>query len=70
MVAKNFKEAFQKSIRSLEIKRYGLGGVKDFNTLSLERLKERLAQPSSERIFPIYGALRKVATVEELYQQT
>ncbi|MEE9499886.1 MAG: carbamoyl-phosphate synthase large subunit, partial [Candidatus Omnitrophota bacterium] len=69
-IGKTFKEAFQKSIRSLEIKRYGLGGAKDFKTLSLERLKERLATPSSERIFIMYEALRKGATVEELYKLT
>ena len=69
-IARNFKEAFQKSIRSLEIKRYGLGGAKDFNSLSLESLKERLAGPTSERVFLMYEALRKGADVEELYQLT
>ncbi|MBL7084598.1 MAG: carbamoyl-phosphate synthase large subunit [Candidatus Omnitrophica bacterium] len=69
-IAKNFKEAFQKAIRSLEIKRYGLGGAKDFKSLSLDRLKEKLAQPSSERVFLMYEALRKGISVEELYQLT
>ena len=69
-IAKNFKEAFQKSIRSLEIKRYGLGGAKDFKTLSLEKLQEKLAVPSSERVFLLYEGLRKGAGVEELYQLT
>jgi carbamoyl-phosphate synthase large subunit len=69
-IGKTFKEAFQKAIRSLETKRYGLGGAKNFKTLSLERLKERLAYPSSERIFLVYEALRKGMDVEELYQLT
>lgn len=69
-IAKNFKEAFQKAIRSLEIKRYGLGGAKNFKELSLEQLKEKLAQPSSERVFIMYEALRKGADVEEFYQLT
>ncbi|MCK4809791.1 MAG: carbamoyl-phosphate synthase large subunit [Candidatus Omnitrophica bacterium] len=69
-IAKTFKESFQKSIRSLEIKRYGLGGAKDFKTLSLRKLKEKLAQPSSERIFILYEALRKGISVEEAYQIT
>jgi len=69
-IGKTFKEAFQKSIRSLEIKRYGLGGAKDFKSLPLEKLKQKLAQPSSERIFLIYEALRKGMSVEELYQTT
>ncbi|MBU4304940.1 MAG: carbamoyl-phosphate synthase large subunit [Candidatus Omnitrophica bacterium] len=69
-IGKTFKEAFQKAIRSLEIKRYGLGWAKNFAALSLEILKERLALPSSERVFLMYEALRKGITVEELYQMT
>ncbi|MFH1562306.1 MAG: carbamoyl-phosphate synthase large subunit [Nitrospirota bacterium] len=68
-IGKTFKEAFQKSIRSLEIKRYGLGVAK-FQELSLKQLKERLVDPSSERIFLMYEALRKGITVEELYRMT
>ena len=69
-ISKNFKEAFQKSIRSLEIKRYGLGGAKNFKELSLEELKKRLAHPSSQRVFLMYEALRKGMDIEELYQLT
>lgn len=69
-IAKNFKEGFQKSIRSLEIGRYGLGFARDFNTLSLDDLKLKLAFPSSERVFIIYEALRKGMGVEELYELT
>ncbi|MCF7908641.1 MAG: carbamoyl-phosphate synthase large subunit [Candidatus Omnitrophica bacterium] len=69
-IAKTFKESFQKAIRSLESKRYGLGGAKNFKELSLDKLKEKLAQPSSERVFIIYEALRKGMSVEELYQLT
>ncbi len=69
-IGKTFKEAFQKAIRSLEIKRYGPGGAKNFKELDLEKLKAKLAQPSSERIFLMYEALRKGITVEELYQLT
>ena len=68
-IGKTFKEAFQKAIRSLEIKRYGLG-VEKFKILSLEQLKEKLATPSSERIFLMYEALRKGVPAEELYQMT
>ncbi len=34
-IGKNYKEAFQKSIRSLETGRYGLGFAKDFHKKSL-----------------------------------
>jgi len=69
-IGKTFKEAFQKSIRSLEIKRYGLGNIKKFKELTAEKLKEKIATPSSERIFLIYEALCKGVTVEELFQLT
>jgi carbamoyl-phosphate synthase large subunit len=68
-IGKNFKEAFQKAIRSLEIKRYGLG-VEKFKQMPLEQVKERLANPSSERIFLIYEALRKGVTVDQIHEMT
>lgn len=69
-IGKNYKEAFQKAIRSLEKKRYGLGFVKDFNKKSLDELMEMLAEPSSERQFIMYEALRKGASVETLSART
>jgi carbamoyl-phosphate synthase large subunit len=69
-IGKNFKEALQKSIRSLEIKRYGLGSARDFKTLPLDKLKEKLVFPSSERVFLMYEALRKGIGIEELYKLT
>jgi len=69
-IGKNYKEAFQKSIRSLEIGRYGLGFAKDFNRRSLQELLTMLNQPTSERQFVMYEALRKGATVEDLYNRT
>jgi carbamoyl-phosphate synthase large subunit len=69
-IGKNFKEAFQKAIRSLEIKRYGVGGANDFATLPLSEIRARLVSVSSERIFLMYEALRKGASTEELYQTT
>ncbi|MFH1768412.1 MAG: carbamoyl-phosphate synthase large subunit [Candidatus Omnitrophota bacterium] len=69
-IATTFKEAFQKAIRSLEIGRYGLGFAKDFNSLTLEDIKTKLALPSSERVFLIYEALRKGMSVEALYKIT
>lgn len=69
-IGKNFKEAFQKAIRSLENGRYGLGHVKDFDTLTKEELLQRLITPSSERYFLIYAALAKGATIEEIYNIT
>ncbi|MDP2970993.1 MAG: carbamoyl-phosphate synthase large subunit, partial [Deltaproteobacteria bacterium] len=69
-IGKNYKEALQKSIRSLEIGRYGLGFAKDFHERSLNELMDLLTEPSSERQFIMYEALRKGATVEDLYKKT
>ncbi|MBW1851801.1 MAG: carbamoyl-phosphate synthase large subunit [Deltaproteobacteria bacterium] len=69
-IGKNYKEAFQKSIRSLETGRYGLGFTKDFHDKSLEDLMDLLSEPSSERQFIMYEALRKGAGIETLYEKT
>jgi len=69
-LGKTYKEALQKAIRSLETNRYGLGFAKNFNTLSLEELMDRLGFATSERQFLMYEALRKGAEVQELYEKT
>ncbi len=69
-IGKNYKEAFLKAIRSLEINRSGLGYAKDFNQRSLEELLSMLAEPSSERQFIMYEALRKGASIEQLHRLT
>ncbi|OPX85457.1 MAG: Carbamoyl-phosphate synthase large chain [Pelotomaculum sp. PtaB.Bin104] len=69
-IGKNYKEAFQKAIRSLETNRYGLGFAKDFNRRPLEELLSLVAEPSSERQFIMYEALRKGADIDQLYRLT
>jgi len=69
-IGKTYKEAFQKAIRSLEKDRYGLGFVKNFNEKTKEELLKLLAIPTSERQFIMYEALRKGATVDEIYELT
>ena len=69
-IGKNYKEAFQKAIRSLEINRYGLGFARDFNKKSLTELMNMLVIPTSERQFIMYEALRKGAKIQDLYELT
>ena len=69
-IGKTYKEAFQKSIRSLENGRYGLGFAKDFHKKSLDELMKLLNYATSERQFIMYEALRKGAGVQELYEKT
>ncbi|MCD8298727.1 MAG: carbamoyl-phosphate synthase large subunit [Opitutae bacterium] len=69
-IGKNYKEAFQKSIRSLENGRMGLGFAKNYNSLSKNELLELLQDATSDRHFVIYEALRKGASVEEVQAKT
>ena len=69
-IGKTYKEAFQKAIRSLEIGQFGLGYAKNYNELSKKELLNLLHTPSSQRHFIMYEALRKGATVDEIYAIT
>ena len=69
-IGKNYKEALQKAIRSLEKGRYGLGFAKDFHELSLDELYLKLAEPTSERQFILYEAIRKGAPLSKLHEMT
>jgi len=69
-IGKNYKEAMQKAIRSLEIGRYGLGFAKDFHKKTLPELMQMLSHASSERQFILYEAIRKGANIEELSAKT
>jgi len=69
-IGKTYKEAFHKAIRSLEKGRYGLGFARDYNGKTLEELMDLLVEPSSDRQFIMYEALRKGAGVDELFRKT
>ncbi len=69
-IGKTYKEAFQKAVRSLEKDRYGLGHVKNYHEMYRRDLLKLLMTPSSERHFIMYEALRKGATVDEIYDLT
>jgi carbamoyl-phosphate synthase large subunit len=69
-IGKNFREAMQKAIRSLEIDRYGLGNVEKLCGLSKEEIATRLQTPSSERFFLIYQGMQKGLTIDEIYNIT
>lgn len=69
-IGKNFKEAFQKAIRSLEIGRSGLGCVKKFEKMTADELRTRIITPNSERFFQIYEALKKGVSVDDIVRLT
>ncbi len=69
-IGKHYKESLQKAIRSLENGRMGLGFAKDFHQRSLDELMAMLAEPSSERQWVLYEAIRKGADLDELHRRT
>ena len=69
-LGKSYKESLQKAIRSLENGRMGLGGAKDFAQRTADELLDLLAEPSSERQYVMYEALRKGVSVETLVERT
>ena len=60
-IGRTFKEALQKALRSLEIKRFGLCGDGADKDVDPETLRLKLAIPNAERIFYIAQAFQKGA---------
>src|SRR5262250_1366446 len=69
-IGRTFKEALQKALRSLEIKRFGLLGDGADKDVDLETLRLKLAIPNAERIFYIAQAFQKGAPIDEVYELT
>jgi len=72
-IGKNFKQSFQKAMRSLETGRAGYGADgKDgaWESLDDEKLEELLRRPNAGRIFAVRAALKRGWTVEKLYDLT
>jgi carbamoylphosphate synthase large subunit/REP element-mobilizing transposase RayT len=69
-IGRTFKEALQKALRSLEIKRFGLCGDGADRDLDLETLRLKLAIPNAERVFYIGQAFEKGASIDEVYDLT
>src|SRR5882724_1446939 len=69
-IGRTFKEALQKALRSLEIKRFGLLGDGADKDVDLETLRLKLAIPNAERIFYIAQAFQKGASIDEAYELT
>ena len=68
-IGRTFKEALQKSIRSLEIDRYGLGSDGKDN-IEEELLNSKLSIPNQDRVFYIKYAFEKGMSVEEISSYT
>src|ERR1043166_5213763 len=69
-IGRTFKEALQKALRSLEIKRFGLCCDGADKEVDLETLRLKLAVPNAERIFYIGQAFAKGASTDEVFELT
>ncbi len=76
-IGRTFKEALQKGLRSLEIKKYGLESVmfKDTrntkaDSAALEKIYGKLRTPNSERVFYLGDAIRAGVGMEKIYELT
>jgi len=68
-IGRTFKEALQKSIRSLEIDRYGLGADGKDGIIE-ELLEKKLSIPNQDRVFYIKFAFELGRSVEDIYSYT
>jgi len=70
-IGRTFKEALQKALRSLEIKRFGLiGDGKDAVIEDDDALRTKLTVPNAERIFYVGLAFQRGWTVDCLFELT
>lgn len=76
-IGRTFKEALQKGLRSLEIKKFGLESI-IFNNLEnittekkiLDKIYQKLKQPNAERIFYIGDAFRAKLDIDVIQDLT
>ncbi|MDD5505137.1 MAG: carbamoyl-phosphate synthase large subunit [Candidatus Omnitrophica bacterium] len=76
-IGRNFKEALQKGMRSIEIKRYGFGAdgkdkisdemLKNADSVLLKQIKDKVSTPNDERLFYIRYALKAGLSIDEIY---
>ncbi|MDD5252963.1 MAG: carbamoyl-phosphate synthase large subunit [Candidatus Omnitrophota bacterium] len=76
-IGRTFKEALQKGLRSLEIKKSGLESIlfANLDDLKIEnglldKIYQKLRQPNAERIFYIGDAFRAGMDIEEIHGST
>ncbi len=65
-IGRTFKEAFQKGLRSLEVR----GGYRVPDDLDDTELRRRLVVPSAERIYYVLHALTKGYAIDEVHELT
>jgi len=69
-IGRTFKEALQKALRSLEIKRFGLCGDGREARVDEETLRSKLSVPNAERIFYLAQAFQDGMSLAEIFSLT
>lgn len=69
-IGRTFKEALQKALRSLEIKRFGLCGDGANKDVDPETLRLKLAIPNAERVFYLAQAFQDGMSIDEVFELT
>lgn len=77
-IGRTFKEALQKGLRSLEIKKYGLESALFKDKLgdikcgedTLNMIYEKLRRPGADRIFYVADAFRASLDIDKIYEMT
>jgi len=72
-IGRTFKEALQKGLRSMEVKRMGFGADgRDLDTAAIaeSELRARLIRPGGERLFYIRHAMKRGLSVDDLHELT
>ena len=69
-IGRTFKEALQKALRSLEIKRFGLCGDGRETRVDEETLRSKLSVPNAERIFFLAQAFQDGMSIDEVFGLT
>ena len=72
-IGRTFAESLQKSLRSLELGRFGLNcdpGEQPLNEMPIEELLAQSAIGTPERIWQLEAVLRRGKTVDEVYEAT
>ncbi|MDI6903194.1 MAG: carbamoyl-phosphate synthase large subunit [Methanocellales archaeon] len=70
-IGRTFEESLQKAIRSLDIRRYGLGADGEHEPITdAEELRALLRYPTDVRIFHIRDAIAMGMSIDEIYDLT
>lgn len=69
-IGRTFKDAMQKAIRGLEIKRFGLTSTRLNPNFSQEKANQSLINPNPERLFMVIEAIKQGMSLEEIYNKS